>query len=340
MIQRNDQLGQTLNWQKSLSESFTKISDLLDYLQLTAREVQASEKAAMQFRCLVTKSFAGRMQKGNPLDPLLQQVLPSRWENEPSNGFVKDPVGDLNANPVPGVLHKYRGRLLLLTNGGCASNCRYCFRRHFPYEENSLSHTHLTQALDYIKQDETVSEIIFSGGEPLLNSDSKIAEWIESLAAINHITRIRFHSRLPIFLPERVTSSFIRTIACTRLKPVIVIHSNHPAELNNTVKEALLRLHSAKILVLNQSVILRGINDNSETLAHLSEALFSANVLPYYLHTLDPVLGAAHFDCDLNYVKTIYAELCDRLPGFLVPKLVKEIPGYKSKTSLNPNFQL
>lgn len=323
-----------------LSESFTRAQDLLDYLHLSAEDIHASEDAAQQFKCLVPLSFAKRMEKGNPLDPLLLQMLPVGDEMVRDPSYIKDPVGDLKANPVPGLLHKYHGRVLLLTNSGCAGNCRYCFRRHFPYQENSVSHHQFQSAVDYIQRDKSIREVIFSGGEPLLNSDERLASWIQQLAEINHLSRIRFHSRLPVFLPERINTSFIDAIQTTRLKPIMVIHSNHPAEINSAVQHALVAMHDAGVLVLNQSVLLKNINDDAEVLANLSERLFDAKTHPYYLHTLDQVQGATHFDLDIQRTQSIYKALCDKLPGFLVPKLVTEIAGAGSKTSLNPNFQL
>ena len=340
MIQRIEPLGQTLSWQKLLSKSFTRAQDLLDYLQLSTKEVNSSKEAAQQFKCLVPLSFAQRMEKGNPRDPLLLQVLPVGEEMISVEGYAQDPVGDLQANPVPGLLHKYQGRVLLLTNSGCAGNCRYCFRRHFPYQENSLSLTQTQQAIDYIQQDESINEVIFSGGEPLLNSDERIASWIKQLAEIKHLSRIRFHSRLPIFLPERINTSFIDAVLATRLKPIMVVHSNHPTEINDAVQRSLLAMHDAGILVLNQSVLLKDINDNAGVLANLSERLFEAKTLPYYLHKLDQVQGAAHFHVDTDHSQSIYRDLSKLLPGFLLPRLVKEVPGAKSKISLNPNFQL
>jgi len=340
MIQRIETLGQTLSWQKMLSESFTQIQDLLDFLQLRPADVNTSEEAAKQFKCLVPLSFAERMEKANPFDPLLLQMLPVSAELQNVEGFVQDPVGDLKANPIPGLLHKYHGRVLLLTNSGCAGNCRYCFRRHFPYQENSLSQSEIQQAIQYIQEDESINEVIFSGGEPLLNSDNRLATWISQLAEIKHVSRIRFHSRLPIFLPARITTSFIQAITSSRLKPIMVIHSNHPREINEEVRRTLLTMHKAGVLVLNQSVLLNGINDDAKILTNLSERLFEAKVLPYYLHSLDPVQGAAHFHTDETQLHDIYKELCNSLPGFLVPKLVREVAGEKSKIGLNPNFQL
>jgi len=340
MIQRIETLGQTLSWQRMLSESFTQIQDLLDFLQLRPADVNTSEEAAKQFKCLVPRSFAQRMEKANPFDPLLLQMLPVSAELQSVEGFVHDPVGDLKANPIPGLLHKYHGRVLLLTNSGCAGNCRYCFRRHFPYQENSLSHSEIQQAIQYIQEDESISEVIFSGGEPLLNSDNRLATWINQLAEIKHVSRIRFHSRLPVFLPARITTSFIEAVTSSRLKPIMVIHSNHPREINEEVRRTLLTMHNAGVLVLNQSVLLNGINDDAKILTNLSERLFAAKALPYYLHSLDPVQGAAHFHTDEIQLHDIYKELCNSLPGFLVPKLVREVAGEKSKIGLNPNFQL
>lgn len=340
MIQRIPTLGQTSHWQKSLAEAFTRLADLLHFLHLRADEVHASEDAAQQFKCLVPLGFAQRMKPGDPNDPLLLQVLPTYFELDKVQGYVADPVGDLKANPVPGLLHKYHGRVLLITNGGCAGNCRYCFRRHFPYQDNALSASQLEHALTYIRADNSINEVILSGGDPLLNPDQRLAEWLAQLADIPHLTRLRIHSRLPIFLPERINDSLIQALTGTRLKVVMVVHSNHPNEIDHSVSAALVRMHKAGISMLNQSVLLRHINDNVVTLAKLSESLFSANTLPYYLHMLDPVSGAAHFDISTSEASALHTDLCNQLPGFLVPKLVKEIIGAKAKSGLNLNFRL
>lgn len=335
MIQRIPVLGQALPWQKSLANAFTRLSDLLDFLHLRAEDLRSSEAAAQQFKCLVPRGFAERMTVGNPLDPLLLQVLPTHHELHSVPGFVDDPVGDLNANPAPGVLHKYQGRVLLITNGGCAGHCRYCFRRHFPYSDQALSSQHMAQALAYLQADHSINEVIFSGGDPLLMSDQRLSEWLVQLADIPHLTRFRIHSRLPIFLPERITPSLIDVLTSTRLKPVMVIHCNHPQEIDSLVSAALMQLHQAGIILLNQAVLLRQINDSVNTLVALSERLFESNTLPYYLHLLDPVNGAAHFNVSESDAQTLHGKLCTHLPGFLVPKLVKEIAGAKSKTSLS-----
>ncbi|HEX4976181.1 MAG TPA: EF-P beta-lysylation protein EpmB [Pseudomonadales bacterium] len=335
MIQRIPGLGQTSSWQKSLANAFTRLSDLLDFLQLDPHAVDSSEQAAAQFKCLVPKGFAERMTAGDPRDPLLLQVLPSNLELQAAPGFVDDPVGDLQANPVPGVLHKYHGRVLLITNGGCAAHCRYCFRRHFPYADNALSSQQMTEALAYIRRDKSINEVIFSGGDPLLNSDQRLSDWLTQLADIPHLTRFRIHSRLPIFLPERITAPLIDVLNSTRLKAIMVIHCNHPQEIDAGVSNALVQLHRAGITLLNQSVLLRNVNNSLPTLIALSERLFENHTLPYYLHLLDPVKGAAHFNVNESEARELHRTLSQNLPGFLVPKLVKEIPGAKSKTGLN-----
>lgn len=340
MIQRIKTIGQSYSWQKSLSEAFTQLPALLDYLQLSPEAVNASTDAAQQFKCLVPLSFAQRMEKGQAQDPLLLQILPSSFEMLPTPGYVKDPVGDLAANPLAGVLHKYAGRVLLLTNGGCAAHCRYCFRRHFPYQDNNLSNEQWQNALKYIAADNSINEVIFSGGDPLLNKDQRLESWIQQLSDIPHLTRIRFHTRLPIFLPERINASLIRSITSSRLNPILVIHCNHPNEINAEVKQALISLNDAKILLLNQSVLLRNINDKPQILQALSERLFEAKTLPYYLHLLDPVAGAAHFNVEIETARQLYAQLCERLPGFLVPKLTQEKAGAKSKIGISADFQL
>ncbi len=319
-------------WQKQLRNGVRDVKQLLNLLNLDVANTPYAKLADQQFPLRVPLSFVARMQSGELFDPLLQQVLPVEDElNNPSD-FSVDPLQEANSNVLPGLLHKYHGRVLLTVASACAINCRYCFRRHFPYQENSLTKERLQAIVDYIKHDSSIKEVILSGGDPLVAKDDYLAKLITALATINHLTTVRMHSRLPIVLPERITENFIQTITFTRLKAIMVVHCNHPQEINNDVSQKLLMLSKAGIPVLNQSVLLKNINDDAAVLADLSQRLFAANVLPYYLHCLDKVKGSAHFFVpEDNAIKLINA-LREQLPGYLVPKLVKEKAGDKSKT--------
>jgi EF-P beta-lysylation protein EpmB len=276
------------------------------------------------------------MEPGNRQDPLLLQVLPQQQERVSVAGFGADPLAERVSNPRQGLIHKYRDRVLLIASGGCAINCRYCFRRHFPYQQNQLGPEQWQQVLDYIQTHTELREAILSGGDPLVTPDSRLSRMIEQLATIDHLQRIRIHSRLPIVIPERVTHALVTALTATRLQPVIVLHCNHANEVNDEVRAAIARLRSAGITVLNQAVLLRGINDSVAAQQQLSETLFSSGVLPYYLFVLDPVAGAAHFDVPDAEAQQLVGELQARLPGYLVPRLAREIPGQPSKTLLMP----
>jgi EF-P beta-lysylation protein EpmB len=276
------------------------------------------------FPLRVTHSFAARMRTGDINDPLLLQVLPLHLENQLTPGYSTDPVGDLPASKSPGVIHKYHGRVLLITTGACAIHCRYCFRRHFPYSHANPAADDWHQALQYIARDSSISEVILSGGDPLSLSDQKLLHLASLLAQIPHVTTLRIHSRLPIVVPQRISDTFIAQLAALRLQIVMVIHTNHANEINTEVLTALEQLRRYNIPLLNQSVLLHNINDNARTLAALSRALFAHGVMPYYLHTLDAVQGAAHFAVDKQSLRAIYAELSRLLPGYLLPKLVTE----------------
>jgi EF-P beta-lysylation protein EpmB len=266
-------------------------------------------------------------------------VLPLDAELTETPGYVADPVGDLHALAGPGLLHKYQGRALLVTTGACAIHCRYCFRREFPYAEQHAGRHGFAAALTAIRNDASIVEVLLSGGDPLTLSDRRLADLLLGLEQIPHVRRVRIHTRLPVVLPERIDTSFLAMWnSIPRLQRIMVIHANHAQEVQDapTVREALRRLHDGGTTLLNQSVLLRGVNDSASALADLSEALFTANVLPYYLHVLDPVRGAAHFDVPEDAARQLHADLTARLPGFLVPKLVREVPGAAAKTMLPP----
>jgi L-lysine 2,3-aminomutase len=272
------------------------------------------------------------MRPGDVEDPLLRQVLPLGDEMEPRAGFTADPLAESTCGPVPGVLHKYQGRALLVTTGACAIHCRYCFRRHFAYDALPRGRRWWDQALDYLRDDAGIAEVLLSGGDPLTLPDAQLAALAADLATVPHLRRLRVHTRLPVVLPSRVDGQLLTWLTASRLAPVVVIHANHPAEISPAVSAACSRLREAGITVLNQSVLLAGVNDRVEVLQELSEALFAGGVLPYYLHLLDRVAGAGHFLVSDERALELHAALATRLPGYLVPRLVREEPGKAGKT--------
>ncbi|HEX2164949.1 MAG TPA: EF-P beta-lysylation protein EpmB, partial [Thermoanaerobaculia bacterium] len=287
--------------------------------------------AAADFPLRVPRGFVARMRPGDPRDPLLLQVLAAAAEVEPVPGYGPDPLAEAGAQPVPGVLHKYRGRALLVVTGACAVHCRYCFRRHFPYGERGLTRSAEARALAWLAGEPSIDEAILSGGDPLTLPDDRLAGLAARLAEVPHLRRLRLHTRLPIVLPERVDEALLAWLTGTRLAPVVVVHANHAREIDGAVAAALGRLRAAGVPVLNQSVLLAGVNDSADALAELSEALFAAGALPYYLHLLDPVAGAAHFAVPEERARAVHAALAARLPGYLVPRLVREVPGAPGK---------
>lgn len=321
-------------WQQALRNAITDPNELLAKLALPLHLGDAQAQA--QFSLRVPRELVARIRPGDPEDPILLQVLPQHKEMIPVTGFSADPLAELGANPTPGVVHKYRDRVLLIGSGGCAINCRYCFRRHFPYQDNQLGSEQWQQALTYIDSHPELQEAILSGGDPLVTPDSRLERMINDLAQRPQLKRLRVHTRLPIVIPDRVTEGLVNALTGTRLKPVLVLHCNHPQEVDDSVRAAIQRLIRAGVTVLNQAVLLRGINDRVDSLKALSETLFESGVLPYYLFVLDPVAGAAHFDISDTEAKRLMAELQACLPGYLVPRLAREIPGEPSKTLLLP----
>lgn len=322
-------------WQEALSDLITDPKELFELLELDITQLDSAYAAVRQFPLKVPRSFVARIQKGNIQDPLLKQILPMGIELNETPGYEADPLLETNVNPIPGLLHKYRGRVLVTLTSACAVHCRYCFRRHFPYDENNPGTSGWEKIFSYLKLDTSVNEVILSGGDPLAVSDKLLMLFVSQLLQIPHIKRLRFHTRLPIVMPERITDELIHWLSQIEMDTVIVVHANHPNEINQEVKNAFLKLRHAGITLLNQSVLLKDINDNVETLTELSETLFSAGVLPYYLHVLDKVQGAAHFDMALSQAFALHAELSSCLSGYLVPKLVCEEPGAPSKTLLS-----
>jgi len=333
IIPGSQRLQQPPDWQTLLSQAITDPEVLLRELNLPLDLLPAARLAGRTFRLRVPRGFVARMRPGDGNDPLLRQVLPLGAELEHFDGYGRDPLQELNAMPVPGVLHKYQGRVLLTSTGACAVHCRYCFRRHYPYSQAN-PHRQQQQTIDYLRDNPQISEVILSGGDPLTLSDAKLAELVAGLDALPHIERLRLHSRVPVVLPERVDAALLDWLQGTRLKVALVIHCNHANEIDGTVETAMRRLQTAGVTLLNQSVLLRGINDTADSLSALSARLFGAGVLPYYLHLLDPVQGAGHFEVDDETAKSIINQLRSRLPGYLVPRLVREEPGRPAKTPL------
>ena len=274
------------------------------------------------------------MRPGDPTDPLLRQVLPSTAELDRAEGFVEDPLRERGLDSSGGVLRKYRGRALLMVTGTCAVHCRYCFRRHFPYDATSTLRAGWDAAEAAVAADRDVDEVILSGGDPLTLDDRALAELVAQLAEIPHLRRLRVHSRLPVVLPQRVDGALLGWLAGTRLRPVMVIHANHSAEIDDDVRAAAAAMRDAGVWVLNQSVLLAGVNDDVAALRDLSLALFEADVVPYYLHLLDPVAGAAHFDVPAGRARRLLRALAAALPGYLVPRLVREVPGEVAKVPI------
>jgi len=323
------------DWQSQLRDVITSPRELLAALNLHRDEVAYSAIAARDFPLKVPRSFVARMKPGDPADPLLRQVLASGEELLAPAGYSDDPVGEQgDAITQPGIIRKYRGRALLILSGGCAINCRYCFRRHFPYSENLNSRSQWRAALLRVAEDPSISEIILSGGEPLLLPDAQLRDLVSTIAAMAQIKRLRVHTRLPVVIPERVTEDLAAAICRPGLSTVLVIHSNHANEVDGNLAAAMIRLRERGVTVLNQSVLLAGVNDSAAELVELSEALFSAGVLPYYLHLLDRVRGAAHFDVPEDRARELMRDITAALPGYLVPRLVREEAGAPSKTGI------
>ncbi|MDF1828353.1 MAG: EF-P beta-lysylation protein EpmB [Legionellaceae bacterium] len=317
------------SWQRILAEGFASSRALLDYLELP--NALGSTAAEQLFKTRVPRGFAACMKKGDPNDPLLRQVLAISDELISEPGFVPDPLDEAAYNPKPGLIHKYAGRVLLTVAGACAVNCRYCFRRHFPYAENNPGRAGWADALAYIEADASIHEVILSGGDPLLAPDATLQFLIHALEAIPHVHTLRIHTRLPVVLPERVDVSLCALLSKSRFQCVVVLHANHAAELSEGVRNACRALREAGCHVLNQSVLLAGVNNSVEALVALSKRLWVCGVLPYYLHVLDKVEGAAHFSVSDLDIKKLRIALPAHLPGYLVPRLVQEVPGAQSK---------
>jgi len=321
------------DWQKALARAIKTPEALAERLGLALESLPTLKGGHGTFPIKVTDYWLGLIEQGNPNDPLLRQILPDAAELLDVDGFVADPVDDDAAYRGNGVIQKYQGRALLITTGACAIHCRYCFRRHYPYDENS-SLKHLSNAVDLLANDTSLSEVILSGGDPLSLSDRRLSELLDKLEAIPHIKRIRLHTRTPVVLPQRISDSLIERLSRSNKSICIVLHVNHPNEITQELAAALAPLKHSGISLLNQSVLLKGINDSSAILRELSEKLFPIGVLPYYCHLLDPVQGAAHFNVEKSAAEKIEAELKATLSGYLVPKFVREVPHASSKVTL------
>lgn len=321
----------TAGWQRELADAVRDPGELCRLLAIDLPLADEARRSAAGFPLLVPRAFVARMRKGDRHDPLLLQVLPVAAERQVAAGFSADPLAEAAALAAPGLVQKYAGRALVLATGACAINCRYCFRRDFPYAESGATRAGVEAAVDAVAADPTIHEVILSGGDPLLLDDERLGRLFERIEAIPHVRRLRIHSRLPIVLPARVTESLTAILAATRLATVVVVHANHPAELDAAVAAALARLAAARVILLNQAVLLAGVNDSVAVLATLSERLVEIGVLPYYLHLLDRVQGTAHFEVSEDAAKCLHEALRGRLPGYAVPRLAREVPGEPAK---------
>lgn len=322
-----------LLWKGVLADLVTDPDELCDLLELNQLDRENIKKSCSGFPLRVPRPYLSRIRAADPQDPLLLQILPRTEELITSDTGQIDPLQEQQFSPVPGLLHKYHGRVLVVLSGSCAIHCRYCFRRHFPYEEARIGKTQWQVILEYIEADDSISEVIFSGGDPLNSTDASLAAKSADLAEIRHLKRLRIHTRQPVMIPQRVNKQLLDWTSETRLDVVVVLHSNHAQEIDHHVKKALIKLRDNGITLLNQSVLLKDINDNAQVLAKLNERLFECGVLPYYLHTLDPVQGAMHFAVSRQKTLQIKADLQAMLPGYLVPRFAVEEPHASNKTT-------
>ncbi|MDF7671323.1 EF-P beta-lysylation protein EpmB [Orbaceae bacterium ESL0721] len=323
------------SWIADLANVVTDLTLLYRYLELDPKTISpAMYQAKKAFPLRVPTAFIRRMKKGDLNDPLLRQVLCADDEMVDVAGYSHDPLKEQN-NELPGLLHKYHNRALVLTKTACAVNCRYCFRRHFPYQDNQSNRTNLAAIIDYIIKHQELDEIILSGGDPLMAKDHEMASLLSALEQIPHIKRLRIHTRLAVVIPSRITAKLLQLFAKSRLQIVLVTHINHPNEIDNEVAIAMQKLKQHQVTLLNQSVLLKDVNDDATVLAELSDKLFDTGILPYYLHLLDRVAGAAHFFVDDDNAKAIMRELSAKVSGYLVPKLAREVGGEKGKRVIN-----
>ncbi len=324
---------QLKSWKNELKTAITNIDELLSYVEINKNHIKQLIVENSDFKVRVPLAYLDKVEKGNIQDPLLLQVLPRIGETQTQVGFVKDPLNEQKTETTS-LLHKYHGRALLILSGACAVNCRYCFRRHFPYDLHRFDTEAQTNAIDYIGKDVSISEVILSGGDPLMLQDKAIDELITALETIPHVKRLRIHTRLPVMIASRLTLELAQRLAISRFAVSIVLHINHPNEIDDVLACQLKVYSTLGITILNQSVLLKDVNDSAVVLRELSEKLFDVGVLPYYLHLLDPVDGASHFDVSKSIATQIMKELTAYLPGYLVPKLVQEVAGEQSKIAV------
>ena len=326
-----------VTWQQLLKTATRTVPELLEQLNLTDNQAFAAKvgaKAEAQFPVFAPLPYVKRIRPQDPSDPLLRQVLPIDAEDVSPSHYSADPLGEDVATLRPGLLQKYHGRLLVVATGACAIHCRYCFRRHFPYGEGPGGTALREQLSEALSADESLEEVILSGGDPLTLVDQAVSGLIDTIEKAAHIKRLRIHTRLPIVIPQRVTDALVERLQSSRLQKVIVVHANHANEIDDGVIDSLHRLAASGATLLNQSVLLRGVNDSADALVDLSQRLLDANVLPYYLHQLDPVIGAAHFEVSIEHGLKLIKDIRARLPGYAVPRYVQEISGQPNKTVL------
>lgn len=321
-------------WQRELAAAVTDPAELLRMLGLDPAQLPQVPMGATDFPLRVPRYFVDLMRPGDPDDPLLAQVLPLAEEQEVVSGYREDPVDDMAASCDHGILKKYQGRALMIATGACAVHCRYCFRQHFPYAEQSVLR-HWQRALETLRELPDTSELILSGGDPLSLSDTRLGQLIDEAQKLPQLQRLRIHTRLPVVLPQRITDRLVQLLSDSRLQTILVVHANHPREVTRELGDALHKLASRGVILLNQSVLLKSINDDADTLATLSDTLLGIGVMPYYLHLLDPVAGAARFEVPLAHARRLLEELRRRLPGYLVPRMVRELPGEPYKTPVS-----
>lgn len=331
--------ARTPAWQKAWQASITDPAVLIEQLNLDPALLEPARRASQLFALRIPQAYLKRIKPGDPADPLLRQVLPLGEEAGVKAGFIDDPVGDGASLQAGGVIHKYHGRALLVATGACAINCRYCFRRHFPYAKANASAGQWQQAIDYLNADNRIEEVILSGGDPLSLNDRRLSQLATALTTIPHLKRLRIHSRLPVVLPARIDAAMLEWFTGHRLQPIMVIHANHPNELDADVAKAMQRLASRGVALFNQAVLLRGVNDHVDVQMALSKRLFAIGVQPYYLHLLDRVQGAAHFELPEAIASRLMRELAAKLPGYLLPRLVREVAGepWKVPVHWTPN---
>lgn len=322
------------NWKKTLQRAISDPHELLSKLNIEDVSL-ISNQANGDFPLRIPSGYLNRIKKDNPQDPLLKQVLPSAEEEHDKTGFTRDPLNENNTQVSPGLLYKYQGRVLLVLTGACPIHCRYCFRRHFPYSDSTPSGENLGKVINFLQKETSVTEIILSGGDPLSVSDERLSKLVSQLAEIPHLKRLRIHTRYPVVVPERINDELLGWLTATRLQTVIVLHVNHANELDQSVRQAMNKLRNNNIPLFNQSVLLKGVNDSVHALVELSETLFSYGITPYYLHLLDPVAGASHFEVDETSAKLLMCEVQKQLPGYLVPRLIREDVDTPHKTIIS-----